>query len=66
MPPAVPDYSQLIEGLAAVSLGIEELAAQLSGDRKCSADVAKLVRAQTLMEQATELLLMDLRERDLV
>lgn len=60
-----PDYSQLIEGLAAVSLGIDVLVVQLRHDPQYSANVGKLVRSQTLVEQATELLLKDLRERGL-
>jgi hypothetical protein len=59
-----PDYSIVLEGLAAVSLGVERLIEQ-HGSNTHPIDLKKLVRARALVERATELLLTDLRSRNL-
>jgi hypothetical protein len=61
-----PDYSEVIEGLGAVSLGIDSLITELGCDSRRSADLSKLTQARSQVEQATALLLYDLRERDFV
>lgn len=59
------DYSVALEGLAALSLEIEQLIGQLAAAGYDPTDMGELRRSKELVDRATALLLQDLRRRKL-